>query len=69
MLPAALAYVYAGTARAEAVVSEKGRVKTTPETIIFWGGLLATVVVLFWVTKIARNNLNKYRADISDTNK
>ncbi len=58
MLPGSLLYVYLGSAAGEALAAAGGaRVRTTEEWALFGVGLLATLVVTLYVTRIARRAL------------
>jgi uncharacterized membrane protein YdjX (TVP38/TMEM64 family) len=55
MLPGSLLYVYLGSAAGEALAAAGGaRVRTPGEWALFGVGLLATLVVTLYVTRIAR---------------
>jgi len=55
MLPGSLLYVYLGSAAGEALAAAGGaRVRTPEEWALFGVGLLATLVVTLYVTRIAR---------------
>jgi len=56
MIPGTIMYVYLGHAAKEAV---GGGEKTTAEQALFWVGLLATIVVTVFVTRIARQALDR----------
>ncbi|MFY7801898.1 MAG: TVP38/TMEM64 family protein [Limnoraphis robusta] len=60
MIPGTLMYVYIGSLAGElATLGVEGRSKTTGEWILYGVGLMATVAVTVYVTKIARQALNE----------
>jgi uncharacterized membrane protein YdjX (TVP38/TMEM64 family) len=60
MLPGSLLYVYLGSAAGEALAAAGGaRVRTPEEWALFGVGLLATLVVTLYVTRIARAALRE----------
>ena len=60
MLPGTVMYVYIGSlAGSLATVGADGRSRTTGEWILYGVGLAATVVVTFYVTRLARKALSK----------
>lgn len=66
MLPATVMYVYIGSlAQDLTTLGAGGRVRTTEEWVLFYGGLAATVLVTLYVTRIARRALSRKVADYS----
>ncbi len=60
MLPGTVLYVYLGSTIGEIADLAAGKVERTPaQTALFWGGLAAAVVVVIFVTRIARNALKQ----------
>ena len=60
MIPGTIMYVYFGAGlRSFADVASGKLEKTTAGTIFFWVGLIATIVVTVFVTRIARNSLKQ----------
>lgn len=60
MLPGALMYVYIGSVAGDlARLDGAGRTRTTVEWIFYGAGLLATVAVTVYVTRVARRELEK----------
>ena len=59
MLPGTLMYVYVGSLVGDlAKIASGDHQRTTQEWILFGGGLVATVIVTIYVTKIARRALD-----------
>ena len=71
MLPGTVMYVYIGSlARSLATVGAGERARTTGEWILYGVGLVATVVVTLFVTRLARRALSQkidVKADAADT--
>ncbi|NJK39697.1 MAG: TVP38/TMEM64 family protein [Oscillatoriales cyanobacterium RM2_1_1] len=60
MMPGTVMYVYLGSLAGElATLGATGRSRTTAEWILYGVGLLATVIVTVYVTKIAKQALNQ----------
>jgi uncharacterized membrane protein YdjX (TVP38/TMEM64 family) len=60
MLPGTILYVYLGTTVREIADLVAGKVERTPaQTVFFWGGLAAAVVVTVLITVIARRALRR----------
>lgn len=66
MMPATIVYVYFGSlAGSVATLGEDGREKSIIEWVLFGVGLAAAFAVTYYVTKVARNALNK-RVEIKE---
>ncbi|MEZ6097462.1 MAG: TVP38/TMEM64 family protein [Pirellulaceae bacterium] len=61
MLPATVLYVYLGHVAGTAV--DTNRTRTAPEWVLLGAGLLATVAVTVYLTRLARRNLSHYVQD------
>ena len=60
MLPATLMYVYIGSLAGDlATLGAADRSRTTGELALYGVGLVATIVVTVFITRIARNALNQ----------
>lgn len=60
MMPGTIMYVYIGSIAGNiATIGSQGRNKTTAEWILYSVGLLATIVVTLYITKISKNALSK----------
>ncbi len=60
MLPATVMYVYIGSLAGDLATLGAGeRSRTTGELALYGVGLVATIVVTFYITRIARNALNR----------
>lgn len=60
MMPGTVMYVYLGSVAGElATLGAEGRSRTTAEWILYGVGLIATVAVTIYVTKIAKKALNQ----------
>ena len=60
MLPGTILYVYIGSLAGDlAALGAEGRTRTTEEWAFYLVGLLATVIVTFYVTRLARRVLDK----------
>lgn len=60
MLPGTIVYVYLGSLAGSLATIGEGERECTPlEWALFGGGLIAAIVVTFYVTRIARRALNK----------
>ncbi len=64
MIPGTILYVYVGFAGREVARAAGGRPHRPPGQYLFWGiGLLATVAVTLYVTRLARRALRERAAD------
>jgi uncharacterized membrane protein YdjX (TVP38/TMEM64 family) len=60
MMPAALLYVYLGSAAKSLADLAAGRIERTPaQGVLFAAGLFATVIVTVYVARLARRELKK----------
>ena len=60
MMPGTVMYVYLGSlASSLATLGTEERSRTTTEWVLYGVGLIATVAVTFYVTKIAKKALQK----------
>ncbi|GGA09930.1 hypothetical protein CYANOKiyG1_22880 [Okeania sp. KiyG1] len=60
MMPGTIMYVYLGSlAGSLATLGTEGGTRTTAEWILYGVGLIATIAVTVYVTKIARKALHK----------
>jgi uncharacterized membrane protein YdjX (TVP38/TMEM64 family) len=67
MIPGTVMYVYLGSVAGElATLGAEGRTRTTAEWILYGVGLVATVAVTIYVTKIAKKALNQKIEDNTD---
>ncbi|MGB3402282.1 MAG: TVP38/TMEM64 family protein [Microcoleaceae cyanobacterium] len=67
MMPGTVMYVYLGSVAGElATLGAEGRTRTTAEWILYGVGLVATVAVTIYVTKIAKKALNQKIEDNTD---
>jgi uncharacterized membrane protein YdjX (TVP38/TMEM64 family) len=68
MLPATIVYVYVGSGLQDFVAVGAGaaRERTTAETVLFWVGLAITVVIVAFVTRIARRALRDATPEVVD---
>lgn len=71
MMPGTLLYVYLGAAgRVALEAAADGEIKSDPlQTGFFIAGLVATVVVTIYVTKIARNALKEAESEVDEGDK
>ncbi len=65
MLPGTLLYVYLGAAGKASLSGAAGQIsgRSAWEYVLFGVGLIATVIVTIWVTRIARRELSKTEAN------
>jgi len=59
MLPATILYVYLGSVAQDAATSLRGRVPAAGPwgRALFWGGLVATAILVLWISRVARRAL------------
>ena len=69
MLPGTIMYVYIGSALGSvaAIFSSGGRTKSTAEWVLYGVGLVATIVVTVFVTRVARRALKNAAPGTSDS--
>ncbi|MGB3535799.1 MAG: TVP38/TMEM64 family protein [Microcoleaceae cyanobacterium] len=64
MMPGTIMYVYLGSLAGElATLGADGRTRTTAEWVLYGVGLIATIAVTIYVTKIAKQALNQKIAE------